>query len=84
MKPTHLSHEAENKAVARVFGEPGSDGSANRAKAGGDVRAVLVPKANQLVGGLLASRTSNFTLVMPDLTISSRSAAASDKSMIRP
>ena len=42
------------------------------------------PEANQLVADLLASRTSNFTLARPDLTISSRSAAASDKSMIRP
>lgn len=48
------------------------------------LRGAPVPKANQLVVGLLASRTSSFTWVMPDLTICSRSAAASDKSMIRP
>ncbi len=48
------------------------------------LRDAPVPKANQLDEVLVASSTSNFTLVMPALTISSRSAAACDKSIIRP
>ena len=48
------------------------------------LRGALVPKANQLVAAFLVSKTSTFTWVMPHWIMSSCSAAAIDKSMIRP